>query len=367
MKLHLLGIPHTYTHPKFSCCAFTGKVLRFSPMMRSVGYHVIHYGNAGSESGANEEVEILNADEYLKLGGCEPGTDQYGTSAKMGSPLYATFNARLAVELEKRVEPGDIICLPFGMAHIEALGGPHCQSAFWVETGIGYRNAFAPYRIYESAAWFYTHAGRENPNGVTMGNDYWFVIPNYYNPDDWPMAPAFQRHTIAFMGRLNDDKGLRVLAEIAVRRPDIEFTLCGQGDPTPWLKSANISYAPPIHGEGRAEYLGTPAAVIVPTRYVEPFGGVAAEALLCGTPVIASSFGAFPEYVIHGSNGWNCRTLADWLKAVDEATAGGPGWDRNQIQRFARMKFSMWQLAHDYAAAFKQISQLSDGGWYHGV
>jgi hypothetical protein len=48
MRLHLPAIPHTITSPEFSHCAFTGKVLRFAPMMRSRGYEVIHYGVEGS-------------------------------------------------------------------------------------------------------------------------------------------------------------------------------------------------------------------------------------------------------------------------------------------------------------------------------
>jgi len=370
MKLHLLGIPHTYTHPSFSCCAFTGKVLRFSPMMQYEGHHVIHYGNAGSESGAKEQVEILDAEEYKKLGGCEPGDEQYGNSAQIGSKLYQEFNGHLGQELEARVEPGDIICLPFGTAHMEALTGPRCKMAFWVETGIGYRQAFTRHRIYESNAWMNVHLGRETPNGVVMGYDYWFTIPNYYEPEDWPLGigkmPSNEKPTIAFMGRLNEDKGLRIIEEIAKRMPHVDFTICGQGDPSPWVRK-NVYPVSPFHGppsEGRANYLGNAHAVICPTRYVEPFGGVAVEALLCGTPVIASAFGAFPEYIQDGFNGWLPRTLDDWITAVEKAITKGPDWDRDVIRNVAAHRFSMWNLSGQYTMAFAQISDLQRGGWY---
>jgi hypothetical protein len=67
IRLHLLAIPHTITTDDFSHCAFTGKVLRFSPMMRSVGYEVFHYGVETSTTGADRDINILTKDEWLDL------------------------------------------------------------------------------------------------------------------------------------------------------------------------------------------------------------------------------------------------------------------------------------------------------------
>lgn len=337
-------------------------------MMQSVGYHIIHYGNAGSESGANEEVEILSKKMYETYGGSEPGNEQYGNNANMGSQLYRRFNGRLGPELEKRVEDGDIICFPFGTAHIDAVQGPKCAKAYWVETGIGYRSAFAPYRVYESNAWLNLHEGKEQGHDVAMGHDYWWTIPNYYNPDDWPLVNEndLQPNTISYLGRINEDKGMEVISEIARRRPSIQFNLCGQGDASKYI-TKNVRHYPAIHGDDRALYLGAPSAVIVPSRYIEPFGGVAAEAQLCGTSVITSAFGAFPEYVSEGETGWMCRTLDEWIRAVDIATSTGTYWRRPQIQARAQHMFSMWNLANRYDQVFKQVQNLSQGGWYHGT
>jgi len=333
-------------------------------MMRSAGYEVVHYGNAGSVSGANEEVEILSRERYTALGGCEPGNGQYGAAAIRGSALYLEFNWRLRAELEQRVEPGDTICLPFGRAHQDALVGEKISRAFWIETGIGYREGFCDFRVYESAAWMHLALGVESGEKTALGRDYWWVIPNYYDPLDWPLGGGGEGDVV-FMGRLNEDKGLRVVLELARACPQRSFVLCGQGDPLPWLGLPNVRYREPIHGEGRAELLGGAALVLMPTRYVEPFGGVAAEALLCGTPVAASSFGAFPEYVIPGCNGFLCRTLADWVSAVE--CSGRVGWERGMIRAFAQEKFSMWKLDRDYDRVFQQLAGLREGGWYSRV
>ena len=44
IRLHMPAIPHTITTNEYSHFAFTGKVLRFAPMMISRGFEVYHYG-----------------------------------------------------------------------------------------------------------------------------------------------------------------------------------------------------------------------------------------------------------------------------------------------------------------------------------
>ena len=67
MRLHIPAIPHTITSQLYSHCAFTGKVLRFAPMMRSRGYQVYHYGVEGSEPGADVSIDLLTKQEWQQL------------------------------------------------------------------------------------------------------------------------------------------------------------------------------------------------------------------------------------------------------------------------------------------------------------
>ena len=60
IRLHILAIPYTITNSEYSHDAFTGKVQKFSPMMRSRGFEVFHYGNEGSVSGANIDFQIFS-------------------------------------------------------------------------------------------------------------------------------------------------------------------------------------------------------------------------------------------------------------------------------------------------------------------
>lgn len=112
IRLHLLAIPHTITRDEFSHCAFTGKVQRFSPMLRSRGFEVYHYGVATSQSGASVDVDLLTVDEWTNLRSlsyqhlnptasieevkqklADP-TAFIGDLANWDTPLYKEFNAR---------------------------------------------------------------------------------------------------------------------------------------------------------------------------------------------------------------------------------------------------------------------------------
>jgi glycosyltransferase involved in cell wall biosynthesis len=58
---------------------------------------------------------------------------------------------------------------------------------------------------------------------------------------------------------------------------------------------------------------------VVPSTWAEPFGLVAAEALMRGTPVIASDAGGPREIVEHGVSGWTIPTRD--VDALAEALA----------------------------------------------
>ena len=355
--LHLLGIPHTVTRPEYSHCAYTGKVLRFAPMMRSVGYQVIHYGVAGAASGADAQVDVMTRSEQEALiGRHDPrAPDFIGDGADTGSPLYLTFNQRLGEVLKARVRPSDGICLPFGHAHQAALADPFFAPIAQIETGIGYPTTIARFRIFESEAWYHWHLGRDQRHG----DDYNWVIPNYFDSREWAFAPGPGEYALYF-GRICDIKGLPIVVEMARARPDLRFVICGQGDPHGYLTTHNIEYHAPVYGSQRSDLIGGAMAVVMPTRYVEPFGGVAVEAQLCGVPVLGSAFGSFTETIRHGVTGFRCRTLGDWLAGLSRA----PELDRATIRRLAVERYDMFRLAHAYDAVFQQIRDLYAEGWY---
>jgi glycosyltransferase involved in cell wall biosynthesis len=377
IRLHLLAIPHTITTDDFSHCAFTGKVLRFSPMMRSVGYEVFHYGVETSTTGADRDINLLTKDEWLDLRKksykhlhknltdeevetkLNDHTAYVGDLANWSTPLYWTFNERLKKALEEnyRSTSTDIVCITFGPAYEDALRG---KNYLMIETGIGYPNAYKNFRIYESYAKYHLDVAKEDDKS----KNYWFVVPNYYNTLEFPLSLNPENKKFGFFGRIHDGKGANIVVEIAIRFPHIKFYLCGQGDPTHYLKQPNITYMPPIIGMERGKYLGSLLALIAPTKFVEPFCGVSAEAQLCGTPVISSHYGAFVENIENLKTGVRCHTLSDYCYGVQMALDGK--FDRQYIHERAVRLFDMYNVAKMYDYTFRSTLEITNGnnGWY---
>ena len=362
MILHLLALAHTISNNSFSHCAFTGKIIKFPAMMATLPgapFEVIHYGVEGADTAASLHVDIMTREEQNALRGHD-GTDAakfVGDDADAGNPLYKEFNARLRKELAARVGPMDLVLLPFGWGHGEAVNG---QGFTLVESGIGYPTLYpAPYKIFESYAWMHWHQGRANRSGC----NYEWVIPNYFDIDDWQAVPKPDMGRVVFLGRIGDVKGVPTIVELARQRPDLEFVLCGQGDPAPYLspKTPNLTYQPPLTGRDRSEYLANARACVMPTVFTEPFGGVAVEAMLSGgTPVLSVSYGAFTETIEDRVTGFRCHTLGDWLAALELA----PTLDRTYIQRRAQGLYGFQPIAERYQRAFDMIADLKGRGFY---
>ena len=360
MRLHLPAVPHTITSPEYSHCAFTGKVLRFSPMMRSQGYEVLHYGVEGSEGihiltrAEWDELRLQSLRELYPDKGDITPQDFVGDLAHVGSPLYKEFNRRFRAALLERYRDGDIACLPFGEAHREAIEG---LGVLAVESGIGYPTSFLPFRIYESHAAKAWACGRENK----PPHNYWFVCPNYYDVSEWPYGEP-TKPLVGYFGRICAIKGLDIVVEVAKRFPHVDFVVCGQGEDAYTSGSPNLRYQPPLHGRERGLFLSQLTCLLAPSLYLEPFCGVNVEAQLCGTPVIAPESGAFVETIERSRTGLLCHTLADYCLGVQLALDGR--FDRRYVRERAQRLYDMYEVAKQYDYAFRCIEDVRREGWY---
>jgi glycosyltransferase involved in cell wall biosynthesis len=357
MIVHVLGVPHTQTNADFLTCAFTQKVWKLCKMMTSRGHTVYHYGAEGSNPECTEHVSVTTRADFERHYP-HPGTAFYAHDKPTPerTAYLERWSTRTRQEIAKRMGAPftEILALSWGGAQCDAVKG---IDQFEVESGIGYPYSWAKYRVYESYAWLHMHLGRDNGWGGDAW--YWCVIPNAFDLADFEYKEK-KSDEFLFIGRLNEDKGVRIAIDVA-RAVERRITIVGQGDGEYWLKgNDHVRYLPPVGVEVRKRLLSEARAVFVPTRYVEPFGGVNIEAQLSGTPVITTDWGVFPETVIHGLTGWRCRTFEQFVWAARHIAELG----QSACREWAARNYSLERVALMYEEFFQQVLNIKTKGFY---
>jgi glycosyltransferase involved in cell wall biosynthesis len=178
------------------------------------------------------------------------------------------------------------------------------------------------------------------------------------------MKPCKEDYLLYF-GRIISRKGVQVASDVA-KATGNRLVVVGQGkldNPSEGLTLAeekHLRYFPAVGPEKRAQLLGKAKAVLMPTYYLEPFGGVNVEAQLCGTPVITTDWGAFPETVLHGITGYRCRTFEEFCWAVKNIHR----IRYNDCREWAANNYSLERIGRMYEEYFRRVDTLFDQGWY---
>lgn len=357
LRFHLLSLAHLETHKKNSSCAYTQKIVKLAKMLKSLGHTVYFYGVEGSEVVCDHFIEVSTQEILRKT----YGDYDRSTSFFLQNPndlAHRTFNRNAIDAIRKNKEDQDILLCPMGSYQKPIADATGLLA---VESGIGYTGVFSNYRVFESYAWMHYIYGLLN---IQDGQWYDAVIPNYFDPDDFPFQEE-KKDYLLYFGRIISRKGVDVASQVA-KATGHKLYLVGQGsldNPGEGLHLSDephIIYHPAVGPEKRAELLRNAKAVLMPTYYLEPFGGVNVEAQLCGTPVITSDWGAFPETVLHGITGYRCRTMEEFCWAVRNIDRIDP----KNCRAWAEENYSMERIAKMYEEYFQRIHRLFYRGWY---
>lgn len=358
MRLHLVALPHTQVSSDFVGCAYTAKVLKFCKMMRR--HHAIFlYAPEGPEVlGATlfpclsdtRRQEIFGADDPLRL-------PSWPTDVQT-----AEFNLAAIKHLNKNLEPHDFILLAAGRTHL-SIAEAFPQHLI-TEPGVGYYGILPKsFCAFESYAHMHTCYEQNKIKDVR-----WFdtVIPNYFDEDEFPLLNKGDGKYLAFLGRLISRKGPHIASDIA-KAAGLPLKVAGAGGKQvgPDIVANEVTikdaeYVGPVNVQERAEFLANAKALIVPTTYIEPFGGVSVEAMMCGTPVIASDAGAFVETVQNGISGYRFRTLQRAVDAVGAVENLPP----HMIRAYAKHNFSLDAVRPKFDQWFSDLATLWGKGWY---
>lgn len=163
---------------------------------------------------------------------------------------------------------------------------------------------------------------------------------------------------LLFYGRIHPEKGTAEAIEIA-KRSGYPIRIAGliqnqyyySRDIGPKLDDKNVTYLGNVGQEEGNRLLGGAKALLHPITFEEPFGLSVAEAMMCGTPVIAFKRGSMPELILDGKTGYLVRTLDKAVDAVKKLATISP----QDCRKHALEKFGIDTMADAYVQVYKEL------------
>ncbi|MBV8389760.1 MAG: glycosyltransferase family 4 protein [Mucilaginibacter sp.] len=162
---------------------------------------------------------------------------------------------------------------------------------------------------------------------------------------------------LLYFGRIHHDKGTAEAIKIACKAKK-QLLIAGiiqdkayfENKVKPFLND-QIVYIGEAGPEKRNDLMKNALALLHPINFAEPFGLSVAEAMLCGTPVIAFDRGAMKELIMHGKTGFLLQNVSEAAEAVADVTK----LSRRECRRWSMERFSQEKMVSDYIKVYNSI------------
>jgi glycosyltransferase involved in cell wall biosynthesis len=324
-------------------------------MMRDRGHVILHYGHEDSDLQCTEHITVLTNDDFMESYGSH---DWRKTFFKFDTSdlAYRKFYDNAIREVGKRKRNNDFI-LPFWGSGVRPICDAH-PDLICVEPGIGYAGGhFARWKVFESYAIYHAYYGIQ---GVGNCRQDWYdvVIPNYFDPEDFTFQPNKEDYFL-YLGRVYNGKGVDIAIQ-ATEAAGVKLVVAGQKEEGYKLPD-HVEYVGYADTELRRKLMAGAKASFIPSQYIEPFGGVQVENLFSGTPTITTDWGSFVENNLHGITGYRCRTMGDFVQALERIDEINPQKCRN----FAMDNFTLERVGAMYEKYFQDVLNVYTGkGFY---
>ena len=187
--------------------------------------------------------------------------------------------------------------------------------------------------------------------------DYVATVYNGINPADFSFEPEPDDYLL-FFGRIHPEKGTLEAIEIAQkagRKLIISGLIQDEGyfnqKIKPLVDDKSIIYVGNSGPKQRNKLLGKSAALLHPVSFEEPFGLSVAEAMMCGTPVIAFNRGSMPELIRDGKTGFLVNTVDEAVAALEKLET----IQRNECRAWSLSRFSIEKMIDGYETVYSKI------------
>lgn len=195
-------------------------------------------------------------------------------------------------------------------------------------------------------------------------------------PDQLPPVKEFREHTILYVGRLVEWKGVNTLihsmTRVRMAIPDARLTIVGEGpirDSLQRLVQDNglhdaVSFCGRVSEEELKKLYDSAAVFVLPSRryqglVMEGLGVVLLEAMSHGVPVIGSNVGGIPDIIDDGRNGFLFPSEDEKILAEKIVTLLS---DTVLAEQFllagyetVRTRFSWEEISRQFSEAYEQV------------
>jgi glycosyltransferase involved in cell wall biosynthesis len=209
------------------------------------------------------------------------------------------------------------------------------------------------YKKYNAGTWYVSISNANRHPGL----DYTATVYNGINTAEFTFKEHPQDYFL-FFGRIHPEKGTLEAIELA-RRCGKKLIIAGIIQDSdyfnlkilPQIDNNKVVYAGNCNPQQRDQLLGNAQALLHLVLFDEPFGLSVAEAMCCGTPVIAFNRGAMPELIVHGKTGFLVETMEEAEQAAKQL------WqiNRKDCRDWSITRFSKERMADDYIKVYNQI------------
>jgi len=113
----------------------------------------------------------------------------------------------------------------------------------------------------------------------------------------------------------------------------------------------NVEIIGQVDVRTKARLIKDAKCLLYPIQWPEPFGLVMAEAMACGTPVVAIRNGSVPEVIVDGKTGFIVNSVDEMVEAVKHVDEIDP----KDCRAWVAERFSVDRMVGDYLAAYETI------------
>ncbi len=186
------------------------------------------------------------------------------------------------------------------------------------------------------------------------------VIYNAIDVSTYPFQQRGREDYLLFLSRISWEKGPHVAIAVA-RLLKRRLIIAGNVHPNdesyfqtkvlPHIDGDQIQYVGEADAERKRELMSSASCLLAPILWAEPFGLFMAEAMACGTPVVAFRRGAAPELIVDGLTGYLVNDLPQMAESVRRIDRLDP----ERCRRHVAENFNIARMADDYLAAYDRI------------